>query len=220
MNYHKILINLDRRTDRLANFKRNFNYDFDRISAIDGKELSIKDNNLCYKNKIIFENAKFFKNIKKGEIGCFLSHKLAWEKVIEKNEPCIIFEDDVEPLLPLNNIIDISKNNIDILYLGMWTKYDQERFYQRNPTLIDNNKHKGYFPYFNQKRQLYPYSYLLTPTGAKKLLDMIPRISQALPLDHFIHYVMYNQEKIIYPYRCFAPQGNSDIQGKHNFYYL
>jgi len=220
MDYPKILINLDRRPDRLNKFKKNFNYEFERISAIDGKELYIKANNIYYKNNIIFENANFFKTIKKGEIGCFLSHKLAWEKVIDKNEPCIIFEDDVELLLPLNNIIDIFKNNLDILFLGIWTKYDQERFYQHNTSLIDNNKDKGYFPYSNQKRQLYTYAYIITPNTAKKLIDNIINFPVAITLDHYIHKVMYNQETIIYPYKCFAQQGNSDIQGKVNFYYL
>ncbi|WP_413113973.1 glycosyltransferase family 25 protein [Thaumasiovibrio sp. DFM-14] len=30
-----------------------------------------------------------------GEIGCYCSHYLAWEKCVELNEPIIIFEDDV-----------------------------------------------------------------------------------------------------------------------------
>lgn len=65
-----------------------------------------------------------FKNrrITKGEVGCFLSHYQAWQKVIELNETTIIFEDDI-----LIDRWDWKENEyhewmdeygIDLLYLG------------------------------------------------------------------------------------------------------
>ena len=32
--------------------------------------------------------------LRKVELACFLSHKTAWEKVVELNQPCLILEDD------------------------------------------------------------------------------------------------------------------------------
>jgi glycosyl transferase family 25 len=33
--------------------------------------------------------------LRKAEVGCFLSHKTAWQRVIKENKPYLVFEDDV-----------------------------------------------------------------------------------------------------------------------------
>ena len=79
------VINLKRRPDRLELFKKNCPLDnskINRFEAVDGKlSTSIPDN---------------FKSLSKGEVGCFLSHKLLWEKTLKQKDSdySIIFEDD------------------------------------------------------------------------------------------------------------------------------
>jgi len=117
-NIKKIfVINLDRRKDRLNHFKSryNFNINFNRIKAVDGKDLNIDE---IFKNNTIGEYGyKSLKNYRKfhheltnnGSVGCYLSHYNIWKNISEKNKNrnYIIFEDDAI----LNNITldDVSK---------------------------------------------------------------------------------------------------------------
>lgn len=93
----RYVINLKRRPDRYAEFKNRssiyFNPElFEKFDAIDGKNLDPK----------IQEQEPFFQkvNIRKGEIGCHLSHREIWKNVSEDetlsdDDLIIVLEDDV-----------------------------------------------------------------------------------------------------------------------------
>lgn len=87
------VINLDRSTDRLQFFIKQAtaaNLPFERISAIDGRKLSPAQ--LAQAVASDFE----FQPINSGEIGLFLSHKLAWQRLVDSGQPhAAVFEDDV-----------------------------------------------------------------------------------------------------------------------------
>lgn len=92
------LINLDSSCERLAlsqsRLERN-NLSFTRISAINGTELSEQEVKQHYCETI--NETKYHKTLTRGEIGCYLSHKKVWQKIIdEKIEYAIILEDDFE----------------------------------------------------------------------------------------------------------------------------
>lgn len=78
------LINLDRSAERLAFMRRQFDdlgIQFERISAVDGRSLSRDD----YADS----------PLALSEIGCLLSHRAAWERLIESGEHyAAVFEDD------------------------------------------------------------------------------------------------------------------------------
>ena len=122
---HKLVINLNRRTDRKRSFMGECGWleDYQFVFAIDGHDIDhqrMVDNEfgVNHKWRDPFKNRR----ITKGEVGCFLSHYQAWQKVVELNETTIIFEDDVQ--------IDrfkwkeneyhewMDEHNIDLLYLG------------------------------------------------------------------------------------------------------
>ena len=105
----KLVISLQRRTDRKKEFYKNnlINYEF--IEAIDYKRLN---------NFIVDENFRDpFKNrpVLKSEVACFLSHKKAWEKCLELNEPVIIFDRDEDSY-------DIDSNEFYELLLRVYKK--------------------------------------------------------------------------------------------------
>ena len=93
----RYVINLKRRPDRYVEFKNRssiyFNPElFEKFDAIDGKNLDPK----------IQEQEPFFQkiNIRKGEIGCHLSHREIWKNVSEDetlsdDDLIIVLEDDV-----------------------------------------------------------------------------------------------------------------------------
>lgn len=97
MNVKIFLINLDRRPDRLQYVQHQMerlNLDFTRISAVDGQFLSMETQSLINIEQFIIETKK--KPVL-GELGCALSHRKVWEKIIDENiEYALILEDDVK----------------------------------------------------------------------------------------------------------------------------
>lgn len=89
------LINLDKDSERLGSFKRQFerlNIEFERIPAVDGRQVS----EAVYTE---FQRARP-RNHKKGwlrgQMGCFLSHYAAWQIIANGDEPFgAVFEDDI-----------------------------------------------------------------------------------------------------------------------------
>lgn len=86
------LINLDRNPNRLAHCVKAFSdvsLTFERVPAVDGK---ILDN-------IFIESIEFNKswpNPNNSEIGCFMSHRICWEKLVDSEDGyAAIFEDDI-----------------------------------------------------------------------------------------------------------------------------
>ena len=94
------VINMDGSVERMANIGEQLNslcVQYQRVSAIDGRKLSESEfNRLTYPLTHIGSKVKFTRELTKGEVGCFLSHKLCWEKLLTSNEKwALILEDDV-----------------------------------------------------------------------------------------------------------------------------
>ena len=78
------LINLDRRPDRLENFKKEvekYNLgEFERISAVDGE---------------LLDTSKYNSRLKSGELGLLLTNKIIFEDAVKNNyDKILIVEDD------------------------------------------------------------------------------------------------------------------------------
>lgn len=123
-NYKIYLINLDRAKERLElmhNQFEKYNIEYERVEAIDAKELD--DNIYCVENK-------YDRSLVSGEIGCYLSHVKTLNKFINsENDFAIIIEDDAilqddfkdiieKTLLDYDNLVDKDKWDILKLYNG------------------------------------------------------------------------------------------------------
>lgn len=95
----KFVVNLDSSKERFSSINSRLgrlNLNFERISAVNGRELSTDYINkitypLTHKSKVLFP-----RELTSGEIGCFLSHKRCWTKLLESDEEwAAIIEDDV-----------------------------------------------------------------------------------------------------------------------------
>ena len=162
----KIIINLKKRHDRLANFKAKHQWleDYDVLEAVDGNTITHEK---MLKNEFSI-NHKWrdpFKNrrITKGEVGCFLSHYKAWQQVVQHGKPCIIFEDDAiidQSLWKENDWGEwIDEHNIDVLYLGHNENEYGSRKEGATPELV-----KPGYPYNL-------HAYILTVHMANELLN-------------------------------------------------
>lgn len=91
------LINLDSRADRLAFVTeqlRLLNLDCERFSAVRGDMLTESQQALFDRQQFILEQKK---EVVLGEIGCAISHRTIWQKMVDENLPfALILEDDIQ----------------------------------------------------------------------------------------------------------------------------
>ena len=115
------LINLDRSPERLNFFEKQASVsgiDFERISAVDGRQLSSEELAAAVAQK--FE----FQPISACEIGVFMSHKRAWEKLLASGKPhAAVFEDDVVLSSSIRSVLDAIDANE--LAMGLAGKADR-----------------------------------------------------------------------------------------------
>jgi glycosyl transferase family 25 len=108
MNLPIILINLSESKGRLAHSQQElakFGLSFERLEAVDGRKMS-KDE----LDKITqWDKSAFFKPLSPGEVGCYLSHIAAAEKIVRENWPyALVFEDDFRLTSQFSEIISVT----------------------------------------------------------------------------------------------------------------
>jgi glycosyl transferase family 25 len=91
------IINLDRSPGRLAHARRELDAQqltFNRIPAVDARNLD--DAALVGVFDAALSRRSYYAPLHRGEIACFLSHRLAWETFLATSEApfAVIFEDD------------------------------------------------------------------------------------------------------------------------------
>ena len=215
--YKYYVINLKRRPDRFESFKKNYPLDIskiDKVEAIDGRTLTnIPDN---------------FKYLNVGEIGCFLSHKLIWEKTFfdKDSNYSIIFEDDA--IFSENfakNFNEIINTNIDfdILFVGgrFTNNYKMINCIKVTDKIVKYNYNKEW-ELIDCNRTTHAYIVskkcceLLLKYFYKILKNNNINIIKFAPVDHFIMHVLRLNKIDIYhsfPLLCHSPLvGDSDIR--------
>ena len=148
------LINLDRNPDRLGFFIQQYQASdlnmkqFNRVSAVDGKELVIQEyvSPSAYQEIRQIEKTGFrtkHYQLTRGAIGCYLSHMRTYDAIaIGDADYGLIFEDDVKIdtsfFKKLNRALPFIPNDWDILLLSCYciscekkdeTYYDTKRFF-------------------------------------------------------------------------------------------
>jgi len=116
------VVNLDCAPARMQSMDHqltNLGVSYLRISAINGVDLSANEIEKVYSSKL---NKKHFRyNLSLGEIGCYMSHRKIWRKMVEENiDFAIILEDDLivnENFQQLFALVD-SLKNYDLIKLA------------------------------------------------------------------------------------------------------
>jgi glycosyl transferase family 25 len=208
-------INLDRRPDRDNNVKTelgkiNYNGPVERISAVDGRKLIIKDllDELITsegKNDALNKNAGLYYIMTPGAIGCALSHRNLATKIIEEmsdNNYVLILEDDVvledDFMNKLNKYIkDMPK--FDMLFIGYHMK--------QNKMVGDS--------FYDKPLKLWGlFGYIINKKGASELLKLFPLKYQ---IDTEMHKLYNNNNLEIYSLKennrlVKSPQSQEDSQ--------
>lgn len=170
------VINLERNPERfvfiskrLEELKINFN----RIDAVDGHALSeqfIEE---------FRENSKRSKGWLKGQVGCFLSHRIAWQKIVDNDsEYGLVLEDDLHISSHLKSFIYDFKwipKEADIVRIESTTNWvkltNKARVNDRELSLIYNDSWGA-------------GAYIISKEAAASLLRQAPKIW--LPADTYI----------------------------------
>ena len=90
METHALLINLRRSANRLEFQTRQFGelgLAFERLDAVDAAEIAERE----FRQR----SRQWQRPLSRPEVGCFLSHRLAWQQIVRANRPLLVFEDDV-----------------------------------------------------------------------------------------------------------------------------
>jgi glycosyl transferase family 25 len=70
-----------------------WNFDFERVSAIDGSKLDHDALTRIYDAELNYQ--QYHSVLTPGEIGCYLSHRKVWQKIVNENLYfALVFEDD------------------------------------------------------------------------------------------------------------------------------
>lgn len=114
-----------------------------------------------------------------NELGCFLSHKKAWQDCVDKNIPTIIFEDDFCLLPHFEKAIHFLMNestNWEAVRLQGLSAVPQEQIQSNGEFALVRNIGDA----------VGATAYLLKPSAAKILIDAASDIYE--PLDHFLEH--------------------------------
>jgi glycosyl transferase family 25 len=123
-----------------------------------------------------------------NELGCFLSHKKAWQECVDKNMITIIFEDDFYLLPHFKGVVQFLSNN-----LAIW---DAVRLQGLNNVRQELIQDVGEFSLVrNLGDAVGATAYIVKPHVAKKLIAAANDIYE--PLDHFLEHHQKHQLTIL-----------------------
>ncbi|UPQ88099.1 glycosyltransferase family 25 protein [Vibrio sinaloensis] len=114
----------------------------------------------------------------KGELGCYASHYLLWQKCVDLNAPILIIEDDsdvqprIKELLPL-----IEAKTIEYGFLRLEPETEKCALYEKESS-------DSYSIYFMSDNFGGTRSYAICPQSAKKLVSGSER--WCMPVDNYI----------------------------------
>lgn len=122
-----------------------------------------------------------------GRIGCLASHLTLWMSCIEKNKNILILENDVTIQEDFSNVIKII--NKDIILFDPFNPYSE--YYNANIELNETMQLKildGHTKKQNTDGKLKgAYCYIITPNGAKKIINYIIDSDEWLPADYYFN---------------------------------
>jgi len=174
---------------------------FQYIDALDGTKMGRKELYLNYDRKSCL--ATIHRELGPREIGCALSHRIIYKKIIDnKIEKALILEDDIEIRCNIEKLFDELKNipdHVECILLGYHNeiKKDKNNWYSiwNSIKLNDEYKLKRF-----TKLAHGAFAYYLTLSGAIKLYKATNHLDR--PIDHYTGDERFLNVYGIYP-RCF-----------------
>ena len=119
----------DQRWERTSSRLQELGIPFERFEAVDGR---VNPHPLFSRYDDKLRERYRRKALSGGELGCFASHYLLWEKCTELNKPIVVLEDDLIINTTLNEALIIAEQEIDQLkYLRLAGTYPKPKTYKK-----------------------------------------------------------------------------------------
>ena len=183
-----LVINLNRSNDRLKRISarlNELNVNFERVEAFDGFTLSDDEyNRLTYPYNHPCR-VRFTRELTKGEVGCFISHRKCWEKLVESNENyAVILEDDLyisdEAKQFLTNL-DWIPEEIGLIRLSSFYSTNNSLYIKDKSVL---NSHNEYSIAKTLRYAIGTQCYIISKEFAKNAIEMSVKFE--CPVDEFL----------------------------------
>ena len=184
----KLVINLNRSKDRLQKIcsrLNELNVSFERVEAFDGSSLSDEEyDRLTYPYNHPCR-VRFTRELTKGEVGCFISHRKCWQKLVESNENYeVIFEDDLY-ISDKAKLFLTNKNwlpqNVGLIRLSSFYSMNN-RLYIKDKSVL--NSHNEYSIAKTLRYAIGTQCYIISKEFAKKAIEMSDKFE--CPVDEFL----------------------------------
>lgn len=162
----------------------NLGLNWEFIDAVIGKDLRNYPTEYNVKKRL----NHFGFHISNGLLGCFLSHRIAWQKCVDLNQICLILEDDAKP----NNEF-IEALQIALSIQNNWDLFRLHGIYEKK---FLNLAQIGQFQIIeNLKDPSSAAAFLIKPQAAKQLL--LHSNSFYIPNDDFMECCYLHKQRIL-----------------------
>lgn len=183
-----LVINLNRSNDRLKRISarlNELNVNFERVEAFDGFTLSDDE----YKRLTYPYNhpcrVRFTRELTKGEVGCFISHRKCWQKLVESNENyAVILEDDLyisDKAKQFLTNINWLPQNVGLIRLSSFYSMNN-RLYIKDKSVL--NSHNEYSIAKTLRYAIGTQCYIISKEFAKNAIEMSVKFE--CPVDEFL----------------------------------
>lgn len=163
---------------------KQFNIDIKEFDAVWGDQVSKEYANQQLRPYFKLKSSRDTKGVR----GCFLSHFLLWKKSLEENKPLLIFEHDALIIRHIDTEYLLTKFD-DVLNLDAFSRVEKnyetwlKKDRGKNVNLwTETLPSKTGFDLFNHTNIKGLHSYIIKPSGAKKLIDKTYKVG-VLPAD-------------------------------------
>lgn len=173
-----LVISLKRSTDRrdqVALEMRKINTPWSFLDAVDGSALDKNPDEYRSGKVKLLQGYELTPN----EIGCYLSHKKAWKRCVERDLPTLILEDDFVLMSEFEETIATLLNE-----MPKWSFVRLQGLYEVPFKKIDEQS--GVELVKNHGDAVGATAYLLKPEVARQLIDSSVDIYE--PVDHFLEH--------------------------------
>lgn len=203
------VINLDASTSRMRESRNQLcEFDFERVSAVDGSKLEHHELRQFYDDNL--NRQQYHCALTHGEIGCYLSHRKVWQKIVDEHlDFALVLEDDF-----INNA-DISRLMHDVARIKQpWHCIKLAEFPIKRKVVFSEKLGNANLGVYN-KIPAKTCAQLVSLLGAKHLLAMSEKFGR--PVDMDIQHWWESDLKIFglqpYPFAINESIG-SDIENK------
>ncbi|MBT8525894.1 glycosyltransferase family 25 protein [Polynucleobacter paneuropaeus] len=173
-----LVISLQRSPDRREKVRQELskiNLPWEFLDAVDGSQMSISPAEYKVDKVKRLQGYALTAN----EIGCYLSHKKAWQRCVDQNLPTLILEDDFTLAADFENDLKTLLENSD-----RWDLLRLQGLYEVPYTKVGQVGNMIIAK--NQGDAVGATGYLVKPVIAQRLIDASHEIYE--PVDHFLEH--------------------------------